>query len=121
MERGNYGHRKMRVWQNIDKLSVMVDNLVKKIPRAQFKLIGQINAAMDSTGSNFVEGYYSSSIPEYLRFLYYSKRSLAEVEQRIRRCYQRGYFFSQEYLEFDDLCIKTFYLTDRLIHSLKKK
>ena len=121
MERKVYGHRKMRVWQNIDRLCVIVYRLVKKIPRSQYKLINQINSAMDSVGSNFVEGYYAGSIPEYLRFLRYSRRSLAEVQDRIRRCYQREYFSKNEHFEFDDLAIKTFYLFVRLIDSLEKK
>jgi len=121
METGNKGHRKMVVWQNIDKVSFLVNQLIKKIPYTQLRLIKQIISAMDSAGSNFVEGYYSSTIPEYLRFLHYSKRSLAEVQERIRRCFQRNYFSKTEYLEFDDWAIKTLYLFDRLIFSLTKK
>ena len=116
-----HGHRKMRVWQNVDTLNPLVNNLVKKIPRSNYKLIRQIYDAMDSVGSNFVEGYYSGSILEYLRFLRYGKRSLAEVQERIRRCYQRRYFQEKEYLEFEDLAIKTMYLFDHLIRSLEKK
>jgi len=115
-----HGHRKMRVWQNLDILAPIVNRLVKKIPRSNYKLTRQIYDAMDSSGSNFVEGYYSGSIPEYLRFVRYGKRSLGEVQERIRRCFQRGYFHQDDYFEFDDLAIKTMYLFDRLIYSLKK-
>jgi four helix bundle protein len=116
-----HGHRKMRVWQNIDRLGPIVNRLVKKIPRANFKLIRQIYDAYDSSGSNFVEGYYSGYIPEYIRFARYGKRSLGEVQERIRRCFQRGYFSNDEHFEFEDLAIKTMYLFDRLIASLEKK
>ena len=116
-----HGHRKMVVWQNIDRLAPMVNELANKIPGSDYKLIRQIHSAMDSVGANFVEGYYSGSIPEYLRFIRYGKRSLGEVQERIRRCYQRGYFDRGKYLDFDDLSIKTMYLFDRLIFSLEKK
>jgi len=59
MEQNKYGHRKMVVWQNCDRLSIMVYRMVKKIPNWNYKIIRQIEAAMDSVGSNFVEGYYS--------------------------------------------------------------
>ena len=121
MEQNKYGHRKMVVWQNCDRLSIMVYRMVKKIPNWNYKIIRQIEAAMDSVGSNFVEGYYSGQIPEYLRFLRYGKRSLGEVQERVRRCFLRGYFKSFEYDEFDDLSIKTMYLFDRLIYALEKK
>jgi len=117
----NYGHRKMRVWQNIDRLSLLVYGLVRKIPRSNYKLIRQIESAMDSVGANFVEGYYAGSILEYLRFCRYGKRSLGELQERLRRCYFRQYFRNQEYHEFDDLAIKTMYLFDRLIYALEKK
>lgn len=116
-----YGHRKMRVWQNVDRLGPMVNRLLAKVPRAQYKLIRQIYDALDSVGTNFVEGYYSGSIPEYLRFIRYGKRSLAEVQERLRRCFQRGCFSADEHFEFEDLSIKTMYLFDRLICSLGKK
>jgi four helix bundle protein len=116
-----HGHRKMIVWQNIDRLCPIVGRLVKQIPGWNYKLIRQIEAAMDSVGANFVEGYYSGSLPEYLRFLRYSKRSLAEVQERIRRCHQRQYLNPVQYKQFDELSIKTFYLIDRLIYALREK
>ena len=81
-----YGHNKMVIYRNIDQIDLMVQrNILPKIPKYKFKLIKQIDDASDSVGSNFVEGYYSGSIPEYLRFLRYSKRSLGEVQERVKR------------------------------------
>lgn len=118
---GNHGHRKMRVWQNADRLDTMVQNILKKIPKAEFKLRSQIDDASDYIGANFVEGYYSGSVPEYLRFLRYSKRSLAELEERVRRVYRKNLITVEELNEFIDLSIKTMYLFDRLIQSLEAK
>jgi len=109
----------MVVWQNIDKLDAMVQEIIKKIPKTKFKLIAQIDDASDSVGANFVEGYYSGSLAEYLRFLRYSKRSLGELQERIRRVLRKGYIIQEEYNEFDDLSTRTMYLLDRLMHSLQ--
>lgn len=116
-----YGHRQMRVWQNADKLDVLVQKVLVKIPKHEFKMRSQIDSASDSIGANFVEGYYSGALGEYIRFLRYSKRSLGELQERVRRVLRKGYITSAEYNEFDDLAIKTMFLFDRLIRSLEIK
>lgn len=115
------GHEKMIVWQNVDKLDTLVQNILKKIPRYEYKMKSQINNASDSVGANFVEGYYSGSLAEYLRFLHYSKRSLGELRERVRRLKRKGYVLDGAYEKFNDCAIKTMYLLDRLIQSLKNK
>jgi len=118
MKRAN--HRKMIIWQNIDKLDIIVQDILKHIPKNEYKTRSQIDNASDSIGSNFVEGYYSDSLGEYIRFEKYAKRSLAELQERIRRILRKGYINQKIYDEFDDLAIKTMYLFDRLITSLEE-
>jgi four helix bundle protein len=111
----------MVVWQNIDKLDILVQKILKKIPRYEMKTRSQIDNASDSIGANFVEGYYSGSLREYLKFLRYSKRSLGELRERVRRVKRKGYIVNGLYDEFDDCAIKTMYLIDRLMRSLENK
>jgi len=117
----SFGHRQMRVWQNADRLDVMVQKILAKIPKHEFGMRSQIDTASDSIGANFVEGFYSGALGEYIRFLRYGKRSLAELQERVRRVLRKGYITQIEYAEFDDLAIKTMYLFDRLLGSLEKK
>ncbi len=119
--RNTYGHRQMIVWQNADRLDVLVQKLLAKIPRHELEMRAQIDSASDSIGANFVEGYYSGTLGEYIRFCRYSKRSLGELQERVRRVLRKGYISQDEYAEFDDLAIKTIYLFDRLLESLEKK
>ena len=82
----NYDHTKMVVWQNLDKIEEMVNKgILPKIPRNNFSLLDQIDRACSSSVANFIEGYYSSFVNEYIRFLKYSKRSLAELMDWVRR------------------------------------
>ena len=111
----------MVVWQNMDKLDELVQKILKSIPKHEFKIRSQIDSASDSVGANFVEGYYSGSLGEYLRFLHYSKRSLGELRERIRRVKRKGLIVDRMYEVFDDCGIRTMYLLDRLIQSLKNK
>jgi len=52
-------HQKMVVWQMIDKLDFLVQEILNKIPNYEYKIKKQIDSASDSMGANFVEGYYS--------------------------------------------------------------
>ena len=122
MEESKYGHRKMIVWQNLDKIEQMIQKeILPRIPKNKFLLIDQIDRACSSSVANFIEGYYSGSIKEYVRFLGYSRRSLAELQDWVRRCCYKGYVSESIYLQFDDLAIKTIFLENRLIHALKNK
>ncbi|MEO0136383.1 MAG: four helix bundle protein [candidate division WOR-3 bacterium] len=118
---GLKGHERMIVWQNIDRLDSYVQFLLKKLPKYEYKLKSQIDDASDSIGANFVEGYYSGSLSEYLRFLHYSRRSAGELKERIRRVLRKGYISEIEYERFNKLATGTMYLLDRLILSLKIK
>ncbi len=115
------GHRQMIVWQNADRLDVLVQKILAKIPKHEFDMRSQIDSCSDSIGANFVEGYYSGALGEYIRFCGYGKRSLGELQERVRRVQRKGFINQNEYAEFDDLAIKTMYLFDRLIASLEKK
>jgi len=113
-------HEKMIVWQMADQLDTIVQKILRKVPRGEFKIRGQIDSASDSIGSNFIEGYYSCSTKEYVRFCRYSRRSCGELQERVRRLLRKGYINLREYNEFSRVVIRTGYLFDRLILSLKK-
>lgn len=115
------GHKNMIVWQSIDQLDTLVQNIIKKIPRCELKMRSQIDNASDSIGANFIEGYYSGFLPEYIRFLSYSRRSLGELQERVRRLLRKGHIDEKEYNEFDERASKTMFLLNRLVYSLKRK
>jgi four helix bundle protein len=112
----------MVVWQNLDKIETMVQKrILRSIPKNCFRLIDQIDRSCSSCGANFIEGYYSGSIKEYIRFLHYSKRSLAELQDWVRRVYHKEIISQNLYSEFDGLSIRTMFLLNRLINSLRLK
>ncbi|MBU0598519.1 four helix bundle protein [Patescibacteria group bacterium] len=78
-----------------------------------------MDSTFDSIGSNFVEGYYAGSIKEYIRFLRYSRRSCADLQERVRRVTRKGYSSEDKIEKILDKIIKTGYLIDRLIYSLE--
>ena len=120
-KKGKFGHTKMIVWQEIDKMDTIIQEILRYIPKGEYKTKSQIDTASDSVGSNFVEGYYSGSLGEYIRFLNYSKRSNGELHERVRRVYRKKYIAKELYDKFEDNCIRVMYLIDRTIQSLQKK
>jgi four helix bundle protein len=116
-----YGHQKMIVWQSIDQLDIIVQEILPLLPQHEVKMRSQIDNASDSIGSNFVEGYYSGSLGEYIRFLFYSKRSCAEVHERVRRLLRKRLLAEELYNKFEERLCKTMYLLDKTIISLKRK
>jgi four helix bundle protein len=121
-DNNEYGHRKMIVWKNIDEIEKQVNQkILKYIPKTQFNLRDQIDRACDSVGANFIEGYYSGSIKEYMRFLKYSKRSLAELQGWLQKCLNKGFIDETLFREIDVLTIRTMYLMNRLINALRIK
>lgn len=122
MDNNNYGHRKMIVWKNLDMIEeIVIEKLLPKLPKNTFQLIDQIDRACSSSVANFIEGYYSGSPKEYTRFLKYSKRSLAELQDWVRRAFRKSFIKQTDYLELDTLIIRTMFLLNRLINSLQNK
>jgi len=117
-----HGHKKYVVWNNILELqSTLNKEILPKIPKTKFKLKDQIERAVGSSGANFIEGYYSDSTKEFVRFSRYSRRSLAELEYWVNSCFEKGYIEMDLHKNTEDLIIRTGCLVDRLILSLLKK
>ena len=114
-------HEKLIAWQLGDELDKKIQSLIRTLHRNEYKIIQQIDSASDSIGSNIVEGYYSGSTKEYRRFLRYSRRSCAEVQERVRRLNRKGMGDPKLREESITLCIRTGYILDRLILSINKK
>jgi len=114
-------HEKIIAWQMADQLDEIVQEIIRLLPKTEFKLKSQLDSASDSVGSNIVEGYYSGSTGEYIRFTKYSRRSCAEAQERLRRI-KRKKLIDEELCEKAIVhAIKTGYIIDRLIQGLEIK
>jgi len=115
----NYGnHEKLIAWQMADKLDEIIQEILRAVLKNEFVIRRQLDSASDSVGANIVEGYYSGSIPEFIRFLRYARRSCGEVQERVARIKRKRLITDDLYETFKPQCIKTGYIIDRLISSL---
>lgn len=113
------GHENMELWKSIEQLDEIMHDILSCIPKNEFKTISQINNAFDSIPSNFVEGYYANYIGEYIRFLTYSRRSPAELYDRVKRVHGRKYIGDNLFEKFEERCYKTMFLIDQTKRGLE--
>ena len=73
-------------------LVVEIYRLIKKLPKEEiYGISEQMRRSAVSIPSNIAEGYNRASGKEYVRFLYMSKGSRAELETQIFICIRLGY------------------------------
>ena len=65
--------------------------------RRNHKLHDQIDEANDSITSNMSEGFEQPTDAGFVRYLYHSKASAAEVLARLRQCRVKGYISEEEF------------------------
>ena len=124
MKKSNYkygSHKKLIAWQMADQLDKVVQEILECIPKNEYKTRSQIDNCSDSVGSNIVEGHYSGLVKEFIRFLRYSRRSVGELQERVRRVLRKKYINEALFDKFEDIAIKTGYIIDRLIQSKEKE
>lgn len=77
-------HKDLDVWKMSIALVKDVYRMTNEFPKAeQFGLISQMRRASVSIPSNIAEGAARSSVKEYLKYLYISLGSLAELETQM--------------------------------------
>ena len=114
-------HTNIIAWQEAVNLNNLLNELLSKIKFLDFKLKSQVMNASDSVIANIVEGYYSKTTGDYIRFCRYARRSCAELKERMIILAKRNIINNKDILKFDEQAIRTGYLIDRLIAGLEKK
>lgn len=112
----------LECWQEARKLVKMIYAAVKSSPEFQkdFKLVGQYTAAGVSVMNNISEGWAAQSNAEFVRFLRYSRRSGAEVQNCSYVALDQEYISQKTFQEIYDQALKTIKIIDGLIRYLRK-
>lgn len=80
MKKNNHNFRKLKVWSDaIDVVSKLYQETSTFPTEEKYGLISQINRAGVSIASNIAEGSARGTNPDFVRFLFFSKGSIAEV------------------------------------------
>lgn len=118
---GEYGFKKLIVWQNARTLRKLVYDTTKAFPRGEMRRVSQMRDAARSVKQNIQEGYMSGTTATYIRGLNISKGSLSELSGDVDDCLEDELISEKQFAELDSLIERTEYLLKRLIQSLRAK
>ena len=113
----------LECWQEARKLVQMVYNAVKKNAAFQrdLRFMGQITAAAVSIMNNIAEGWAAQSNAEFIRFLTYSRRSCAEVQNCGYVALDQKYIDEEEFQKIYAQAVKTTQIIDGLLRYLRSQ
>jgi four helix bundle protein len=113
----------LECWQEARKLVRMVYDAVEKngSVKRDIRFIGQITAAAVSIMNNIAEGWAAQSNAEFIRFLTYSRRSCAEVQNCGYVALDQKYIDEEEFHKIYAQAVKTTQIIDGLLRYLRSQ
>ena len=108
----------LKIWQKAMDFGEMIFDESRNFPKEEtYNLISQARRAADSIALNIAEGSISQSNPEFIKFINYAVRSLAEVVTCLHKAKRRNYISSEV---FKQLYQEAFHLMN-MLQSFKSK
>lgn len=110
-------------WVEAIELVILVYKVIENNPdlKRDYSMSDQLKRACVSVPSNIAEGFERFSNKEFIRFLYISKGSCAELRTQIYICYKVGYISKQDYILVYKKCLKVSSMIANLIKYLNRK
>lgn len=100
---GEYGYKKLIVWQKADYLAHLVYDLTQRFPKEElFGLTSQLRRAVLSIPANIVEGHSRNSKKEFHHFLSIAMGSLSEVGYFLEFAHKRGFISEKDFISACD-------------------
>jgi four helix bundle protein len=96
-------YHKLILWHKLKELLLITYRLTNSLPKSEeFGLKSQMNRAIVSVLSNFIEGYLKSSKKEKIHYLEISTTSLLELEAQSEICHVLGFWSDKDLDEFEE-------------------
>ncbi len=113
----------LECWQESRTLAKIVYDTIKlnKSFQADFRLTGQAVGAAISVMNNICEGWASQSNSEFIRFLTYSRRSCAEVQNCFYVALDQNYINDGVWQTVYNQAKKVMMITDGLLRYLRSQ
>lgn len=94
----SFKFEKLTIWQRAMDWGEEILLLSGKFPKSEmYNLTSQIRRASDSVALNIAEGSILQSNLEFIRFLGYAIRSVAEVVTCLHKAFRREYVMQEEF------------------------
>ncbi|MCG8408551.1 MAG: four helix bundle protein [Phycisphaerales bacterium] len=115
-------HKELDVWQKAFELCKDIYRLSSRFPADErFGLIAQTRRCAVSVPSNIAEGYNRGATRDYIRFLWISNGSLAELDTQLLLASELGYAPSAECEPVFDNIARIERMLRAMIRSLEAK
>lgn len=115
-----YKFEDMEVWKESRRLVRFIRNICKREHvKRDFAFIDQITRAVRSISHNIAEGSDAMTIPEFINFLGYAKRSSVETRSHLYDALEEEYISETEFYEIVTLTKKISGMLAKLIHHLQ--
>jgi four helix bundle protein len=113
----------LECWKEARKLVNMVYNIIRSSKQFQkdYHLKGQSTGAAISIMNNISEGWASQSNPEFIKFLTYSRRSCAEVQNCFYVALDQQYITENVLKEINNQATKVIMIIDGLLRYLRSQ
>ncbi len=115
-------YKDLKVWKKAMELVTEIYRLTEKFPKSEtYGLSSQMRRAAVAIPSNIAEGQKRGHSKEFLRFLYISYGSGAELETQIEICKNLDKLRNLDYSKVDKPLEEVMKMLNGLISTLKKK
>lgn len=112
----------LECWKEARELNRTIYRLVQRTQFSRdFRLSGQTTGASISVMNNICEGFDAGSANEFIRFLFYSRRSCSELQNCLYIASDLDYIAEDEFHQTYRHCERVRQIIDGLIRYLKKK
>ena len=96
-------HKDLNVWQESIALVTLIYEKTKSSPKDElFSLTSQIRRCAVSIPSNISEGAARESNKEFIRFLYISQGSIAELDTQLLIANNLNFLSKEDYINLDE-------------------
>ena len=115
-------YKDLKVWKKSLELVVEIYHLTESFPKSEmYGLVSQMQRAAVAIPSNIAEGQKRGHLRDFLRFLYISYGSGAELETQIEICKNLSKLRRLDYSKAEDLLAEVMKMLNKLISTLKKR
>lgn len=115
-----YNFEDMEIWKESRKLLRTVRDICKReTVKRDFNFIDQITRSTRSISTNIAEGSDAMTIPEFIQFLGYAKRSAVETRSHFYDALEEQYISKDEFEKMTDHAKKVSSMIASYIHHLQ--
>ncbi|MEM4360376.1 MAG: four helix bundle protein [Candidatus Bilamarchaeaceae archaeon] len=112
----------LECWQEARKLVNLIYSLCKNdLFKTDYELMSQIKRSAISSMANIAEGFHRNSNKEFMKFLDYSRASIAETISHCFIALDQGYITESEMKRVNELANILWKKVNNLISYLNKK